>query len=147
MQSPQPLFLSHSSSDDLAAKTILSRLESEGVPCWYAPRDIQPGTLFATALYEALENCGAVLVLVSRNSDKSNHIARELTVADQFKKPIIPVMLEHYFPTGALCYFARAANSINWFSEQEKSIQEIVEFHCCPVKPPAPRRIASIGAA
>ena len=38
------VFLSHSARDRSYADAIRAKLESRGIRCWIAPRDIRPGT-------------------------------------------------------------------------------------------------------
>src|SRR5215472_7170060 len=40
---PSMVFISHSSKDREIADAICAHLESAGIKCWIAPRDIEPG--------------------------------------------------------------------------------------------------------
>jgi TIR domain len=40
---PSMVLISHSSKDRATADTICAHLESAGIKCWIAPRDIEPG--------------------------------------------------------------------------------------------------------
>ena len=41
---PGKVFISHSSRDQAIADVVRQHLESAGIACWIAPRDIEPGT-------------------------------------------------------------------------------------------------------
>jgi len=42
---PSMIFISHSSKDRPTADAICAHLESAGIKCWIAPRDIEPGAI------------------------------------------------------------------------------------------------------
>ena len=54
----QQVFISYSSADKAIADRVCSALESAGVSCWMAPRNIEPGTDFPTAIVEGGQ-CGS----------------------------------------------------------------------------------------
>ncbi len=41
-----PVFISHASADRKVADAIVAALETRGVPCWVATRDVAPGGEF-----------------------------------------------------------------------------------------------------
>jgi hypothetical protein len=41
------VFLSYASRDTDIANTVCRELESRGIRCWIAPRDVAPGALYA----------------------------------------------------------------------------------------------------
>ena len=114
------VFVSYSSSDDTVAVDLVSRLEARNVSCWMAPRDVRPGTTYADALYYAIEAAPVFVVLMSTAANSSDHIARELEIANQMEKRIVPVRLEDFAATGA--FFALSVADIDasgkWYSEK-----------------------------
>ena len=48
------VFVSHSSKDRKVARTICSALESRGLSCWIASRDVGPGENFMEAIVRAI---------------------------------------------------------------------------------------------
>ena len=49
------IFISHSSEDKIIAETICQRLEADGIKCWIAPRDIEPGSDWTKAIMQGIE--------------------------------------------------------------------------------------------
>ena len=49
-------FISHSSQDTEAASRICSFLEARGVTCWIAPRDVNPGAIYAEEILDGIES-------------------------------------------------------------------------------------------
>jgi hypothetical protein len=50
-------FISYSSKDKPAADATCAVLESAGIRCWIAPRDIRPGTEYGAAIIDAIDRC------------------------------------------------------------------------------------------
>ena len=86
-------FISHASADRETAEELVDLLESRGFACWIAPRDIQPGSVWAGAILSAIENSRAVIILRSSDSDVSGHVRRERIQAEELKKSIIDLVL------------------------------------------------------
>jgi hypothetical protein len=51
---PWTVFLSYASPDATIAQTIVESLETQGLRCWIAPRDVRPGTQYADAIVRAI---------------------------------------------------------------------------------------------
>ena len=121
------VFLSHSSADHTVAIDVVSQLEAQGVSCWVAPRDVPPGTTYAAALYYALEAAPVFVVLMSAAANESDHVARELEIANQMKKRMVPVQVEKFRATGAFCYYTRAMHFYRWAQSPDIVVTRIVE--------------------
>src|ERR1035441_1992800 len=59
------VFLSYASHDADTANSICQFLESHGLSCWVAPRDVRPGTEYADAIVAAINEAKAVVLLLS----------------------------------------------------------------------------------
>ena len=44
------VFISYATPDRAAADRVCAALESAGIPCWIATRDIEPGTIFPATI-------------------------------------------------------------------------------------------------
>ncbi|MBV9554763.1 MAG: toll/interleukin-1 receptor domain-containing protein, partial [Alphaproteobacteria bacterium] len=88
------LFVSHVSEDRGAAMDIVAELERRGVKCWIAPRDVHPGGHFDDEIVDAIEASRAVLLVFSDRCNESEYIRREITVAGESHKLIIPFRIE-----------------------------------------------------
>ena len=87
------IFISYASSDKAVADQLCTALEGAGYSCWIAPRDIEPGTNYPTAILNGLLQARAVVVIVSDAALASPHILSEVGHAFGDKKPIIPFRL------------------------------------------------------
>ena len=88
------LFVSYSTRDLAAVKRIVARLEARGLTCWYAARDIPPAAIFAKAIADAVARCDGFIAVISKASQTSNAVLRELELASNAAKTIYPLRLE-----------------------------------------------------
>ena len=107
------VFISHSSQDREAADAICAILERNGVSCWLAHRDILGSAEWAASIANALQQARIVLLIVSTNTNSSREIPREIHIADETKKPILPVGIEDAELTGALKYYVQNKHRLN----------------------------------
>ena len=96
------VFISHASQDSEVAEAVCDALEAHGVPCWIAPRDITPGKEYAHALYDAIVECRALLLVLSANAVASGQVRREIEQAARDGDPIIPFRIDDCEPGPAL---------------------------------------------
>lgn len=101
------VFISYSSTDQHAALAVLHGLESAGVRCWMAPRDIQPGAIWAQAIMEGIANCRILVVVFSASANKSSHVINEVDAAVRKGAIIVPFRIEDVMPDGAMEYHLR----------------------------------------
>jgi TIR domain len=89
------VFISYSSEDREAAEQICQALESRGLSCWIAPRDIQGGQSWAAAIVRAIEECRVMLVVVSTSANISRQMPREVELADSKHRAVLPVRIQN----------------------------------------------------
>lgn len=98
-------FISYASPNRETANGICTGLESEGVACWIAPRDIRPGAEWETTLVEALSGARSVIVLLSAGANDSGHVVREVRIAGRRRVPLLPLRIEAIEPSPAMEYY------------------------------------------
>ena len=99
------IFISYSSRESELAGKVCSLIESKGYNCFIASRDITPGHEYAAELVGAIDNCRLVVLLLSKNSNSSPHVLREIDRAVSHKKPIIVYQLEDVELNKSMEYF------------------------------------------
>jgi len=120
------LFVSHVTEDRAAALQVVNELEKRGVPCWIAPRNIQPGHPFDDEIANALDNCRAMLLIFSEQCNESEYIRREVTVAGESRKLIIPFRIEDAQPRRGLRVRLSDLHWLDGFAEHDQAIDELV---------------------
>lgn len=102
------VFISYSSTDQQAAQAVLHGLESDGIRCWMAPRDIRPGAIWAQAIMDAIASARALVVVFSANANRSSHVLTEVDAAVRKGVVIVPFRIEDVMPDGAMEYHLRS---------------------------------------
>lgn len=87
------LFVSHASEDGPAAVAITAELHSQGVGTWLATRDIQVGDNYAARIHNAIVESSHLVVLLSPASIASVHVQREVSIALDQGKVLLPVVV------------------------------------------------------
>ncbi len=90
------VFISYPSPSKAAAYEITEYLEKNGIKCFIAPRDIDGGKTYASALMTAINECGIVLLIASKAINESEHVLNEVDAIVNKKKPLLPVFIENF---------------------------------------------------
>jgi len=93
------VFISYSSADKKIADATCANLESKGIRCWIAPRDVIPGKNYQGEIIDAIDNAHIMVLIFSSNSNTSPYIIRELTEAVEKGVIIIPLRIEDVVPS------------------------------------------------
>jgi predicted ATPase len=109
------IFISHSSSDRAIARELRRHLEADGPSCWLAPDDVRGAVAWARQILSAVDECRAMIVLVSERANASEHVSREVTLALGRGKPVLPIRIEAVGPEGALEYLLSLVQWIDAF--------------------------------
>lgn len=87
-------FISYSSKNQMKANATRQVLIDNGISCWMAPYDIPAGSKYAQVINDALENCSCLVLLLTKESQESQFVEREVGRAVSYKKPIVTMQLE-----------------------------------------------------
>jgi hypothetical protein len=120
------LFVSHVTEDRAAASQIVEELERRGVRCWIAPRNVSPGKPFDDDIADAIESCRAMLLIFSSQCNESEYIRREITVAGNSNKLILPFRIENVEPKRGLSVRLANLHWIDAFVARERAIDDVV---------------------
>lgn len=99
------VFISHASGDAVLAQAIVHALEAAELSCWIAPRNILPGTDYAEAIIEAIEEAAVMVVVVSDEANRSRHVPREVERAIARDVSLVPFRIADIAPSKSLQYF------------------------------------------
>ena len=101
------IFISHGSENRDQANELTRYIEARGLRAWIAPRDVRPGVDYSEALQEAIEQCGAFIVLVTDKANRSPYVRVETEMAFSLEKPIFPVRTSEVKPGPGLALFLK----------------------------------------
>ena len=75
------VFISYSSQDSTSAETVRDVLESNGLSCWMAPRDIPGGSDYTKEIPVAIRECTVFVLILSQHAQDSQWVLKELSSA------------------------------------------------------------------
>jgi TolB-like protein/Flp pilus assembly protein TadD len=105
------VFISHASNDKPIADAICEQLESEGIKCWIAPRDIEPGSDWTEGIIQGIDSCHIFVLVFSESANGSEHVRREVAKAVSLGLAVIPFRTEEVNPSSSLGYFL---GTVHW---------------------------------
>lgn len=118
------IFISYSSKDEQIANEICNSLEREGLSCWIAPRNIEVGKEYGGEIIKGIEECKVFFLCLSKSSNESQHVLREVERAVNRKLPIIVYRYEETTLSKSLEYFLA---STQWFIPgSNKDMSELI---------------------
>lgn len=89
------VFISYSFADQKDAEQIVNKLTHDyGISCWICTRDIAKGDMYKREITDAIENSGVVVLIQSKNAVESDQIPREISIALEEEKKIIPFRID-----------------------------------------------------
>jgi TolB-like protein len=105
------VFISYASQDAALADAVVSALESHGVKCWIAPRDVTPGEFYAGSIVHAIDAAKVTVLILSQNSAASPHVVREVERAASKRHPVVSLRIDQAPLPADLEYFL---NTSQW---------------------------------
>src|SRR5579883_14381 len=87
------IFISYSRQDSEQALHLVERLRSHGLTIWLDQRNIAGAEHWGAEIVEGIHQCYTFLLLVSPASTSSDQVLKELTIASEKRKRILPVEL------------------------------------------------------
>ncbi|MFI5202328.1 MAG: TIR domain-containing protein [Candidatus Kapaibacterium sp.] len=88
------IFISYSRKDSAQAEQLAELLGSAGLSCWIDKAGIDLATSWSKEIVQAIDQCSAFVVLLSAASNKSTNVHKEVSLASEKKKKILPLDLE-----------------------------------------------------
>ena len=144
------VFVSYATKDKIVADAVCARLESAGIRCWIAPRDIIAGTPYGEAIIAGIRAAKVMVLVFSSNANASGHIPKEVERAVSNGLAILPFRIEDVAPRESLDYFI---GSVHWLDAMTPPLEKHLDalaatvHKLLPAAPDAPASGATNGAA
>jgi hypothetical protein len=133
------VFISYATPDRDIGEAACSMLESTGIDCWMAPRDILPGASWGEAIVRGINESSLMVVVFSSHSNASNQVEREVERAVHRRIPIVVLRVEALRPTGALEYFLSTHHWLDAFGgNMTQALQRLADTIAGTADAPAP---------
>jgi hypothetical protein len=122
------VFVSYPSVDKSTADAVVASLESAGLRCWYAPRDVRAGSDWAGSIIDAIETARLMVLVFSEATNASDHILREVRQAADAHVPIVPFRTTSELPNRSLEYYIGGTHWLDALSgPMEQHLERVVE--------------------
>lgn len=113
---PVAIFVSYARSDSPVVTPICKELERSGRKIWVDTKEIEAGENWAGEIVRAIKSVKGVAVMCSKAAFESDHVKRELYLADRYKRRLLPVFIEEAdIPEDFEYFFA----GVQWLKLQE----------------------------
>jgi TIR domain len=119
---PREAFLSHSSEDNELAQQLCTSLESRGVACWIAPRDLAPGHSYALGCLQGVAESRTFVLLASEKALASVQVLSEVEQAHKRAKPILTVLIPPAKVRGEMDFYL---SRLHWMQSSGRTTEEI----------------------
>ncbi len=120
------VFISYSTKQADKAWQVCAYLEENGIPCWIAPRDIRPGSNYASEIVHAISDCSYLLLLASVDTNSSNYVLNEVTMAFDKGKMIIPFKLQDIELSDEFRFFLGSTHWIEAFRDFDAGLRQLL---------------------
>ena len=88
------IFISYSSRDSEDVKKVIEVLERENMSYWKAPDMIPVGSNYAKEIPQVISGCEVFLLLISKYSQQSIWVEKEIDFAVNNRKTIVPLNID-----------------------------------------------------
>lgn len=132
------IFISYSTKDKQAADAICHALESNGLRCWIAPRNIRGGEEYAKEIMDGLEAAKIIVLVFSKNSQNSIFVTNEIANAFEKNKPIISYKIDETLPENKMEYYLKNKHWLDAYPDYERLFKTLVRDakRLCDIKTP-----------
>ena len=103
----------HVKSAEKLVRRTADLLEARGVSCWYSGRDMRPGTDFADIVPGEIRVCRVFLLILDGGAMQSDHVRREVGLADETDPLVLPFQTEKCEPSDWMAYYLKNVQVMN----------------------------------
>jgi ribosome modulation factor len=144
-----PIFISYSGDDTTIAEKVCRELELDGIDCWIAPRNVEPGRDYGEQIIAAIESAPAMVLIHSAGANASLFVPNELERAVSKGKPVFVLRRSQVQPSWDI---GRLAARSQWFDGWTPPLEDRVYTLAAAIRrqlgmPPLARRTARPGVA
>lgn len=99
------LFISYARANSGAVRPVVDELKDNGRAVWLDAEAIHDGANWAGEIVRAIKGAARVMVMCSAQAFESDHVKREVYLADRYKRRLLPVYLDEAPPPEDFEYF------------------------------------------
>ena len=92
------VFISYKSENAEYADALHKKLEENGIKCWLDSSNIRTAKNFAQEIIDGLNEAKVIVLIYSKEADKSPYVYREIETAFDANKHIVPLKIDDTYP-------------------------------------------------
>lgn len=120
------LFISYSRIDSEKADELAETLKRMNLKFWIDRTGEYSGRNYKSVIVNTIKQSQMVLFLSSENSNKSENVIKEISVAVELGKMIIPIKLDNYPYADSIAYDLTGIDFVNYENEKEDLERKII---------------------
>lgn len=125
MANVKSVFVSYSSEDRKLVNTIVQMLKEEKLTYWKAPEMIPAGSSYAREIPRAIKECEVFLIVLSRTSQKSIWVEKEIDSAISHRKTIIPFQIDDVPLNDTFRFYLNNVQMISYDMDKQAAFVEL----------------------
>ena len=120
------VFISYASKDRDRILDLVDRLDAAGVSVWIDQMSIEGATMWSQEIVAAIRSCKVLILAISSSSADSENVVKELALASEGRKRILPVYLESAEIPESMAYQLAGMQRVEFFDGNEEVGQQSV---------------------
>jgi TolB-like protein/Flp pilus assembly protein TadD len=112
------IFISYSRQDEKQALHLLNILRREGYTVWIDQESIAGASIWSDEIVQNIKHCGILIALISSHSAESHNVSKEIALAAENRKIILPIEIGHVELPGQLEYALAGIQRTSYSDEQ-----------------------------
>ena len=125
MKNQKFVFVSYSSKDRQFVNQIVKTLEDMGISCWRAPEMIPAGSSYAKEIPKAIRECELFLLMLSRTSQESIWVEKEIDSAISSRKTIIPFQIDNTPLNDTFRFYLNNVQMISYAENPDMAMEDL----------------------
>jgi len=123
----EEVFISYGSADRGRIQDLVTRLRQAGVTVWIDEAGIEGAAMWSQEIVGAINHCKVLILAISANSSQSKNVVRELALASEDDKTILPVFIEPTKIPESMKYQLAGIQRVEYFEgNEEESIDSVL---------------------
>jgi hypothetical protein len=118
-ESTSSVFVSYARANAKQVLPVIEAAQAQGQTFWLDQRGVGAGQGWAGEIVRAIRAAGGVVVMCSKAAFESDHVKREIYLADRYRKRLTPVFIEHAEPPEDFEYFFAGVQQLKLFETPE----------------------------
>ena len=114
------VFISYASENRNRILSLVERLRGAGISVWIDQMGIEGATMWSQEIVEAIDGCKVLVLAISQQSTESENVVKELALASERRKKILPVCLESSGIPKSMEYQLAGIQRVEYFEGEEE---------------------------